>query len=372
MRARTLGFSLWGVAISLVLCAHTLALVNRPEAPLYTYWIEATLIVPTFATLGALIVSRRHGNIIDWLFLVAAVAFGMQFFSGQYATVAFSGSTGLPGGAYAAWLSTLMQFSAVSTTLFLIMLFPTGRLLSPRWRVVAWTTGLVIMGSLISLALSPGPIQDFAPTPNPFGVRIVVPGFLQALGGWLGPVCIVAVVVSLVLRLYRSRGEERLQLKWFVYTATLGILAILLADLVPAPFGVWIEILAWTVAPPSLAVSAGIAILRYRLYDIDVVINRTLVYGSLTAILITLYFGGVVVLQRLFVVLTDEQSTLAVVASTLMIAALFTPLRRRIQSFIDRRFYRRKYDARKTLEAFSAQLRNETDLEALGGDLVGW
>jgi hypothetical protein len=120
-----------------------------------------------------------------------------------------------------------------------------------------------------------------------------------------------------------------------------------------------------------IPVCTYIAILRYNLYDIDVVINRTLVYGSLTATLVALYFVGIVVLQRGFVLLTGQRSTLAVVASTLLIAALFTPLRRRIQSFIDRRFYRRKYDARKTLEAFSTQLRNETDLEALSNDLVG-
>jgi hypothetical protein len=121
----------------------------------------------------------------------------------------------------------------------------------------------------------------------------------------------------------------------------------------------------------GVPISMGIAILRYRLYDIDLLINRTLVYGTLTATLVTLYFGGIVLLQRVFVALTGERSTLAVVASTLLIAALFSPLRRRIQSFIDRRFYRRKYDARQTLEGFSTKLRDETDLEALRGDLVG-
>jgi hypothetical protein len=122
---------------------------------------------------------------------------------------------------------------------------------------------------------------------------------------------------------------------------------------------------------PAIPIAIGIAILRYRLYDIDRIINRTLVYGALSATLVALYFGGIVMLQRVFVLLTGQQSTLAVVASTLLIAALFTPLRRLIQGFIDRRFYRSKYDARKTLEAFSAQLRNETDLEALSDDLVG-
>jgi hypothetical protein len=121
----------------------------------------------------------------------------------------------------------------------------------------------------------------------------------------------------------------------------------------------------------AVPIAVGFAVLRYRLYDVDILINRTLVYGSVTVTLVVFYFGGIVVLQRIFVILTGQQSTLAVVASTLAIAALFVPLRRRIQSFIDRRFYRRKYDARKTLEAFSAKLRDETDLEALNRELVG-
>ena len=138
-----------------------------------------------------------------------------------------------------------------------------------------------------------------------------------------------------------------------------------------AIWSVTVTILIINLALLGLPLITGIAIVRYRLYDIDIIINRTLVYGSLTATLVALYFGGIVVLQRFFVLLTGQQSTLAVVASTLLIAALFTPLRRRIQSFIDRSFYRRKYDAAKTLEGFSMKLRNETDLAALSDDLVG-
>jgi hypothetical protein len=135
----------------------------------------------------------------------------------------------------------------------------------------------------------------------------------------------------------------------------------------------WLNLLTYAVLSSFtlVPVAVGIAVLRYRLYEIDLIINRALVYGTLTATLVALYFGGIVVLQRVFVALTGQQSTLAVVASTLLIAALFNPLRRRIQRFIDRRFYRRKYDARKTLESFSARLRDETDLGALNEELVG-
>jgi hypothetical protein len=170
-------------------------------------------------------------------------------------------------------------------------------------------------------------------------------------------------------------GVERQQLKWFAYAVAIyaiGTTLNVITVAIDAPRGFeWAANAIFTAAGTTIPIAIGIAILRYRLYDIDILINRTLVYGSLTVTLVALYFGVIVVLQRVFVILTGQQSTLAVVASTLVIAALFTPLRRRIQSFIDRRFYRRKYDARKTLEDFSAQLRNETDLKALSDDLVG-
>ena len=350
-------------------------MANRPEAPLYDYWVESTLTTPTFATLGVLIVSRRSGNVIGWIFLALSVAGSIQMFSGQYATVALiSGGLQLPGGAFAAWLSTLMQSTFVYPILFLVLLFPTGKLLSPRWRVVAWTAGLVLVASLVSLALRPGPIQNFPSVRNPFGGPPFVE-WVEAVGGVLGPACFVAAIISLILRFRRSVGQERQQIKWFAYASALGFMAILFVTLFDLPVvdertDSLVEHLVWTVAPLSLPVSAGIAILRYRLYDIDLLINRTLVYGPLTAMLVLVYFGGVVGLQAAFRTLTGQESTLAVVASTLAIAALFSPLRRRVQGFVDRRFYRRKYDAAKTLEAFNSRLREETDLDALGDDLV--
>jgi hypothetical protein len=184
-------------------------------------------------------------------------------------------------------------------------------------------------------------------------------------------VLVVAPIAALFLRFWRSTGEERQQIKWVIYAVAVLTVAITVVSIWPALDGSLIGTVLFLAGFLAIPTAVGIAILRYRLYDIDLIINRTLVYGSLTAMLVALYFGGIVALQRFFVALTGQQSTLAVVASTLLIAALFNPLRRRIQSFIDRRFYRRKYDAEKTLEAFSAKLREETDLDALNDDLVG-
>jgi hypothetical protein len=365
--AARFAWSLWAVTLALVAGGLILGVASRPEVPLYGYWVEDTLIGPTFATLGALIVSRRPGNVIGWIFLVTGVGGGVQLLSGQYATVAVHSQT-WPAGATVAWLSTLAQSSIVFSTLFLILLFPTGRLPSPRWRPVAWIAGTVVVVSIIFTALTPRPIEDFPSVRNPFGVEsaAAVLVILDSVGGWASLVCFAAAILSLILRFYRSRGEERQQLKWFAYASTLGFLAIL--------FGGAAQVsgtLVWTVAPLSLPVSAGIAILRYRLYDIDVIVNRTLVYGALTVMLAALYFVGVAVLQyALRATTTGHGLGLAVVASTLAIAALFNPLRRRVQAFVDRRFYRRKYDVERVLADFSARLRDETDLDKLDADLV--
>jgi hypothetical protein len=183
----------------------------------------------------------------------------------------------------------------------------------------------------------------------------------------------LGAVISLIVRFRRARGDERQQIKWFASAAALTLVWIIVLGQSTRGLPEAIVALSGLLVIPSIPIATGSAILRYRLYDIDIIINRTLVYGSLTLMLALVYFGGVTVTQALFQTLTGQERLpqLVVVASTLVIAALFNPLRRGIQSFIDRRFYRRKYDAAKTLEAFSAKLRNETDLDALSEDLVG-
>jgi hypothetical protein len=221
-------------------------------------------------------------------------------------------------------------------------------------------------------ALSPGPDVGLS-IRNPFGIESL-PNLNEQLQALMF-VLIFLASVSLVVRLHHARGVERQQIKWVAYAGALGGGASLPTYTVLEAVDIrWLHMVGYVAALVGIVgvpTAVGIAITRYRLYEIDRIINRTLVYGSLTVTLIALYFGVIVVTQRAFVLLTSERSTLAVVASTLLIAALFTPLRRLIQGFIDRRFYRSKYDARKALEALSAQLRNETDLEALRDDLVG-
>jgi hypothetical protein len=239
----------------------------------------------------------------------------------------------------------------------------------------------------VGSGLTPGPIADLGGLRNPYGLE-GRPWVANAANAILVVflVCILASVLSLVLRFRHSRGEERQQIKWIAFAASFvgfGFVSAMASGLIvfafaPESWGsantppFWFDFLFSVVLLSfgGVPVAVGIAVSRYRLYEIDIIINRALVYVSLTATLVALYLGGVVLLQRLFVLLTGQRSTLAIVASTLLIAALFNPLRKRIQSFIDRRFYRRKYDAVKTLEGFNARLRDETDLEALSADLV--
>ncbi len=329
-----------------------------------------------FPTVGALIASRRPENSIGWIFCVAGLVLAVGVLANAHANYALSGGRGsLPGEEYAAWLSTwIVAPAALLAAAFLFLLFPDGRLPSRRWRPAAWMAAIGSPLVALADALNPGPLDAHRSIDNPVGIDGTLGGVVEVLG-LLGAlalnVSVLASGISLMLRLRRARGVERQQLKWFVYAASLmggGFAASFLFSPDLANEIVWtLGILGFMVLP----VATGIAILKYRLYDIDLLINRTLVYGPLTAVLALVYVGGVAGLQAALRALSGQESTLAVVASTLVIAALFGPLRRRVQGFVDRRFYRRKYDAAKTLEAFGSRLRDQTDLDALCSDLVG-
>ena len=346
----------------------------------YLYWKESALDTLVYLAVGAVVATRRPAHPIGWLLLAAGLACAMQFLTGEYAaSTLVLGPERLLYGPTAAWLSYLLQTVIVFFLFYLLLLFPTGRLLSSRWRIVAWVGVCGWLLGLTSTALRPGPFEKDSLFDNPFGVDAAIIGPLEAVGLTLILAALLGAILSLVARFVRSRGEERQQIKWFVAASVLGFFALFgvtfVSNILPEDdsLGVLVGFLAnplWIIVPASLPIAVGKAILRYRLYDIDILINRTLVYGTLTVLLAGVYAGTIVVLQEVFRALTGQQPGLAIVASTLMIAALFTPFRRLIQAFIDRRFYRRKYDARKTLESFSTKLRNETDAEALNNDLL--
>jgi hypothetical protein len=294
-------------------------------------------------------------------------------FSAEYAIYALLARPGsLPGGEASVWIWSWVWVPAIGFVVFLDLLFPNGRLPSARWRWFAWFTIASVLAGVLLAAFSPGPILQL-PLQNPLGterlpnVYRMVEAFMYAL--------VVVAVSSMLMRLRRVGWVERQQIKWFAYTTAVAISGIILKNTVYPAVGVrWVWWAGFVLTVVGLAgnpIGMGVAILRYRLYGIDVLINRTLVYGSLTAVLALVYVGSVVLLQGAFRALTGQESQLAVVASTLAIAGLFIPVRRRMQSFVDRRFYRRKYDATKTLEAFGAKLRDETDLDAVSDDLVG-
>jgi hypothetical protein len=335
------------------------------------------LMLVTFSTVGAVIAARRPNNAVGWSFSAIALALGVAFaaqFYADYTLVAAPGS--LPGGAVTVWLSLWMPVLAFVAATFFCLLFPDGRPPSHRWRWVGW---LAVVGGvllMLGLSLTPGTLDErnYPGARNPVGVE-GTGRFLEGMdtvGTGFALLGLLLAVVSMIVRFRRSIGVERQQLKWVVYAGAVAAGGFALTLFLSGPLANAVFAAAF-LAFIGVPVAAGFAIMRYRLYEIDILINRTLVYGALTAMLAVVYFGGVAATQAIFRTLTgqEQQPQLAVVISTLLIAALFNPLRRRIQSFIDRRFYRSKYDARMTLEAFSAKLRDETDLDALSDNLVG-
>jgi hypothetical protein len=330
--------------------------------------------VLTFSVVGAIIASRQPRNAIGWIFCCIGLVVGLNSLSGGYTEyrLARGSSPGSLAGTaawFSSWSWTLWVYVPTS---FLLLLFPDGRLPSPRWRPVAWCAALGVIGFVAGSALEAGPLEDFPQIVNPYGVDSPILEAVGVTGAILASASMLASAISLIVRTRRAGRAQRQQIKWLAYGGAVVVGAVFVGGVI----SVWIGEVGFALTSIGLLgvpIFTGVAITRYRLYEIDIVINRTLVYGALTAALVAVYFGGVATLQALFRALSgqEQQPQLAIVVSTLAIAALFDPLRRRIQSFIDRRFYRRKYDAQKTLEAFSVKLRDETDLEALSGDLEG-
>jgi hypothetical protein len=369
------------VALAVALLAGGIALASTTRSPELElpygsvgeagYVVLALANVLTFTVVGAIVASRHPRNPIGWIFCTLGLVTGLDALTHGYTEFwLVSGWGSRSFGETVAWFGTWAWIFQTVALTFLLLLFPDGRLPSPRWWPAAWCAWLGIGASVVSYALEAGPLADFPQVVNPYGVESPVVRTVGIAGAVLLVGSMVASAISVIVRARHAGGVERQQIKWLAYGGVVTVGTSLVAGAISI-WSVTVSIAVTNLALLALPIFTGIAIVRYRLYDIDFLINRTLVYGSLTATLVALYFVGIVVLQRVFVTFTGQRSTLAVVASTLLIAALFNPLRRRIQSFIDRSFYRRKYDAAKMLEGFSKKLRDERDLEALRGELEG-
>ena len=370
MRTRVAGRLAWGLAAtSALLFAAGLAFYAAGTGA-NTGKVLSFLIVLGFSSVGALVASRQPRNPIGWIFCGAPLLGGALGTLGDaYAWYWLDGhraSEGLAkaGASYASvsWIPGVLVPIA-----FLLLLFPDGRLLTPRWRPVAWCAGLGIAGAFVTTGLTPGPLEDFPQIQNPFGTESGIRDPFEGLSALLLLIGLVGAPISLYLRLRRASGQQREQIKWLVWSGALAVVTFVIGV---AGYDVWGEAISNAAILASvfgLAAATGVAILRYRLYDIDVVINHTLVYAALTATLAGAYLASVLLLQLLL----SPSSDLAIAGSTLAVAALFQPARRRIQELVDRRFYRHRYDAARTLERFGGALRDEVDLQALGGELRG-
>jgi hypothetical protein len=375
-----LAWAAWTAVLSLFIAASVMLLASdRRLAGFDTLstFISLGTFVFAFASVGALIASRRRSNPIGWLCLVAALAFSLAECAFAYTELGTGGGF-LPGAAYAAWLATsgwLVGLLVPAT--FILLLFPNGHLVNGRWRAVAIAAAAGMAAALTHDLLAPGRLGGTRRAlENPFGTSALEPAL-----GPIGAFAVIAILVSIVgsiasllVRFRRGSEFERQQVKWLLFAGSLPPLAWVAEVFLEATYGSS-ELAAnvanslLSVAGAAIPVAIGIAILKHRLYDIDLIINRTLVYGALTALLATAYFSIVLALQN--VIPGADDSDLTIAASTLAVAALFRPLRARVQGFIDQRFYRRKFDAQRTLESFAQTLREEIDLEALTGELVG-
>jgi hypothetical protein len=378
----TVALLAWGsCALFVVMCLVTLGFYLAGNGDLDQAFV---FLASGYAVVGAMVAVREPRNAVGWLMLVIAVSFAFQSLVDVYVA-----HVDRPFVTAAAWVSNSIWYLWLYlSTVMLPLLFPDGRLISPRWRVAFWIGIAALACTLASVVLTPGPLDVESPSgiPNPTGVEGAesVVTALGVAGNALVTVGFVLGATSLVLRLRRSHGRPRQQVAWFAYVGALTMASLLLAMVevfaqeIGAPgSSAWTQVvgsIGWLSALMliviGIPVAVGIAILRHRLYDIDLVVKRTLVYGSLTVTLAAVYLVSVLSL-RLVLAPVAGTSDLAVAASTLAVAALFRPVRSRIQQVVDRRFDRSRYDAALTVGSFAGRLRHEVDLDSVSTDLVG-
>ena len=381
LQARTTARLAWmacGLALTL-LAAGLVLLWTRPDGPApegYASRAEQAISLVSLLgppLLGGLLAARRPANPYGWLWLAYGVGWAVVGFTNAYAIyVSASGGDGLPWWAGSiAWTGDVVFVPLLGLTTLILLLFPDGRPPSRRWRWVTRAIGVTVVVTTVAGALLPADEAD------PIGNPLAVQGSIEALADTVANVGIttlfLAILLSavlLLLRFRRARGLQRQQLKWLAYGGGFLAAYILLDIISQVPPGL-VDALIEALTFGALYVGVGVAVLRYRLYDIDRLINRTLVYGLLTALLAGVYAAIVLVVGQVFGGVGGEPPSWAVAGATLAVAALFQPARRRIQAVVDRRFNRRKYDAAKTVEAFSRRLREEVDLDALSGELLG-
>jgi hypothetical protein len=365
------------LSILLILLSRTARFPPSPEDWTAAAWDEQLAGVIGLLgapLLGALIATHQPNNRYGWVWCAIGVASAVSAVTAAYAVYALLvAPDGLPGGLGAAWLSTSTSYLTYGLLPFMLLLFPDGHLPSPRWRPVGWAAGLAAAGLVLEAALKAGPLENFPFWDSPFGVALPqkVPYALDNIS-WLIFYSSLVIVgpAALITRFVRARGQQRQQLKWIAVAGGLvladPIVTGIFQDQRPVVVAMVDALVFW-----GIYAAIGIAVLRYRLYDIDRLINRTLVYGLLTAVLGLGYAGVVLLLGQLFGGnVTSNPPSWVVAGATLAVAAVFQPARRRIQQLVDRRFNRRRYNAAKTIEAFSVRLRDHLDLDTLGGELL--
>jgi hypothetical protein len=382
--AARLAWALTALSTVLLVLAVVLLLLNRDLG--FNALSPHLFLVPGFAVVGLVLAVRRPGNAIGWLFVGMGLVAAVQAFAFEYAVRALVTAPGsLPAAAWLAWVATWTFLLNLPALALLLLLFPDGRVPSPRWRVVPWLLGVAVAGVTVWVMLRPEPINaDVFTIANPAGVAAlddpairavrVVPNILAFLTLFVGP---VACALAPFVRRRQAQPVERQQLKWLAFVAggsglagAIGFLMASFGNSAATVVGGLLLLVALVGIAVGIPVAVGLAILRYRLYEIDRIINRTLVYALLTAVLGLGYAGVVLMLGQLFGGVGGNPPSWAVAGATLAIAALFQPLRRRIQQAVDRRFNRRRYDTARTIEAFSARLRDQVDLDTLTGELL--